>query len=157
MNSFYKKKETKKWTWTSPNGLHKNEIDFIMSNNAKIIKDVSVIHHLNFNSDHKMVRAKLTGTKVKTKRQFRTNNSTIVCTGNTTQFLNNLQDLTNNETKEPLSIQEHYKKIINLLRTETKKTNAESKRVISDETYQLLQERKELLQQKEKKVNRPKI
>ncbi|CAH2096957.1 unnamed protein product [Euphydryas editha] len=157
LNSFYKKKETKRWTWMSPNGIHKNEIDFIMSNNPKYIKDISIIHNLNFNSDHKMVRAKLTGTKIKTKRQFRTDNISIVCTGNTTQLMNNLQKVTNKEAMNQLPIQEQYAELINLLKTETKKVNTESKKVISDETYQLLKERQELLQRKEKKINRSKI
>ncbi|XP_045457584.1 uncharacterized protein LOC123667789 [Melitaea cinxia] len=128
-----------------------------MSNNAKYIKDVSIIHNLNFNSDHKMVRAKLTGTKIKTKRQFRTDNSSILCTGNITQLISNLQKEINKKSIYQLPIQEQYAKLISLLKTETKKVNTDSKKVISDETYQLLKERKELLQKKEKKNYRPKI
>ena len=33
-----------------------------------MIQDVSIIHNLNFNSDHKMVRAKLTSKYIKKKR-----------------------------------------------------------------------------------------
>ncbi|CAH2086352.1 unnamed protein product [Euphydryas editha] len=58
LNSFYKKKSSKKWTWISPNSLYKNEIDYIMSNNAKVFKDVAILNNLNFNTDHRMVRKK---------------------------------------------------------------------------------------------------
>ncbi|CAG4937562.1 unnamed protein product [Colias eurytheme] len=157
LNSFYKKKKTKKWTWMSPNGLYKNEIDFIMSNNSKIIKDVSIIHNLNFNSDHKMVRATLTGTPIKNKRRFCTHNSRIFCTGNITQLINNLQELTNKDINRCQPIQEQYEKLINILKTETKKINVNNKRAISDETKQLLEERRQLLQKKENKNYRHKI
>ena len=55
MNSFYKKKVSRKWTWKGPNGI-KNEIDFILSNNKNVIQDVSVLHHFNTGSDHRLVR-----------------------------------------------------------------------------------------------------
>ncbi|CAG4989725.1 unnamed protein product [Colias eurytheme] len=157
LNSFYKKKKTKKWTWMSPNGQYKNEIDFIMSNNSKIIKDVSIIHNLNFNSDHKMVRATLTGTPIKNKRRFCTHNSGIICTGNITQLINNLQQLTNKDINRCQPIQEQYEKLINILKTETKKINVKNKKFISAETKQLLEERRQLLQKKEKKNYRHKI
>ncbi|XP_045447688.1 uncharacterized protein LOC123656009 [Melitaea cinxia] len=104
-----------------------------------------------------MVRAKLTGTKINTKRQFRTDNSSILCTGNITQLISNLQKEINKKSIYQLPIQEQYAKLISLLKTETKKVNTDSKKVISDETYQLLKERKELLQKKEKKNYRPRI
>lgn len=31
MNSFFKKGKSKKWTWISPNGRDRNEIDFILT------------------------------------------------------------------------------------------------------------------------------
>lgn len=63
LNSFYKKKPSKKWTWISPNGQYKNEIDYIMSNNRKVFKDLCVLSNFNFNSDHRIIRAKLSGTR----------------------------------------------------------------------------------------------
>ena len=41
MNTFVKKKPTRKWTWKGPNGETKNEIDFILANNQEIVKDIS--------------------------------------------------------------------------------------------------------------------
>ncbi|XP_064424659.1 craniofacial development protein 2-like, partial [Latimeria chalumnae] len=58
MNSFFKKKASKKWTWKSPNGV-KNEIDFILSNRKHTIQDESVLSQFNTGSDHRLVRCKV--------------------------------------------------------------------------------------------------
>lgn len=47
MNTFFQKKENKKWTWRSPNGVVKNVIDFIMANDKRIFKDVTVLNTFN--------------------------------------------------------------------------------------------------------------
>jgi len=57
MNTFFKKKEKKKWTWRAPNGTTKNEIDYILTDKKHIIQDVSTISKFKFFSDHRLVRA----------------------------------------------------------------------------------------------------
>ncbi|XP_072943439.1 uncharacterized protein [Epargyreus clarus] len=59
MNSFFKKKPQRKWTWMSPDGTTKNEIDFILADKRHIFNDVSVINRLKTGSDHRMVRGTL--------------------------------------------------------------------------------------------------
>jgi hypothetical protein len=59
MNSFFKKPPHRKWTWMSPDGSTRNEIDFIMSTKRRIFNDVSVIHRVKTGSDHRMVRGTL--------------------------------------------------------------------------------------------------
>ena len=56
MNTFFKKQLNRQWTWTSPNGAMKNEIDYIMTDRPDIFLDISVINSLNTGSDHRMVR-----------------------------------------------------------------------------------------------------
>ncbi|KAL0839235.1 hypothetical protein ABMA28_016001 [Loxostege sticticalis] len=119
LNSYYKKKITKKWTWISPNGLHKNEIDFIMSNNKKVFKNVSVIQNLNFNTDHRIVRATMAGNRPKKTRQFHNKHAVVQFTGDTELLLKNLQ--TSLDYKENLPIQEEYNKLIHQLKTVTRK------------------------------------
>ena len=58
MNTFFKKRLNRRWTWISPNGATKNEIDYIMTDRPDIFLDVSVINSLNTGSDHRMVRGK---------------------------------------------------------------------------------------------------
>ncbi|CAG9131832.1 unnamed protein product [Plutella xylostella] len=59
MNSFYKKKPQRKWTWISPDGKTKNEIDFILTDKKHILNDVSVIIRVKTGSDHRLVRGTL--------------------------------------------------------------------------------------------------
>ena len=54
-NTHFKKKKSRKWTWKSPNGVTKNEIDYILSN-KNIVLNVDVIQRVNVGSDHRMVR-----------------------------------------------------------------------------------------------------
>ena len=58
MNTFFKRKPTKKWTWKSPNGETFNEIDYILASKTALIKNVSVINRVNIGSDHRLVRCK---------------------------------------------------------------------------------------------------
>ncbi len=42
-NSYFQKKENRRWTWASPNRNTRNEIDCKLINNLSIVKDVSVL------------------------------------------------------------------------------------------------------------------
>lgn len=59
MNSFYRKTPQRKWTWASPDGSTKNEIDFIISNRKEIVRDVTVLNKFSIGSDHRLVRSKI--------------------------------------------------------------------------------------------------
>ena len=70
-NTFFQKREGRKWTWKSPNGITKNEIDFILTDEIDNIKDVTVINKVDIGSDHRMVACR-------TKFNFRTERSNMV-------------------------------------------------------------------------------
>lgn len=59
MNTYFKKKECRRWTWISPNGLVKNEIDYFISNKKSIFQDVTVLNKFSTGSDHRMLRSKI--------------------------------------------------------------------------------------------------
>lgn len=59
MNSFFKKKPQRKWTWTAPNGETKNEIDYVLTKTKEIVKDVTVLNNFSTGSDHRLVRTKI--------------------------------------------------------------------------------------------------
>lgn len=59
MNSFFRKQEHRKWTWMSPDGATRNEIDFIMSTKKQIFNDVSVFNAIKTGRDHRNVRSTL--------------------------------------------------------------------------------------------------
>uniref|UniRef100_A0A8R1ILP5 Reverse transcriptase domain-containing protein n=2 Tax=Caenorhabditis japonica TaxID=281687 RepID=A0A8R1ILP5_CAEJA len=71
LNTIYPKRPSRKWTWISPNGKTKNEIDFILTNRREIAVDCEVYcDYLNC-SDHRLLRARFRSTAKKEKsRKF---------------------------------------------------------------------------------------
>ncbi|MFH4973479.1 hypothetical protein AB6A40_000188, partial [Gnathostoma spinigerum] len=58
-NSWFKKAPTRKWTWITPSARKKNEIDYILVDKRRILKDVAIISSFDISSDHRLLRAKL--------------------------------------------------------------------------------------------------
>ena len=58
-NSWFRKKASRRWTWISPNAATKNEIDFILTSEKGILRDVGVVPLFNTGSDHRLLRAKM--------------------------------------------------------------------------------------------------
>lgn len=67
LNTFFNKREEDKWTWISPNGEYRNEIDFVMANKWDNIVDVEVITSIDIQSDHRAVGMRLNWGKKKVK------------------------------------------------------------------------------------------
>lgn len=59
MNSFYRKPPQRKWTWRSPDGATKNEINYVLVSDKRMCTDVSVLNRFSTGSDHRLVRAKV--------------------------------------------------------------------------------------------------
>ena len=51
----FQKKAGRKWTWKSPNGVAKTEIDYILKTRPYIGIEVTVVNQVNTGSDHRMV------------------------------------------------------------------------------------------------------
>lgn len=58
-NTFLKKSAHRKWTWRSPNGNVRNEIDYIITNRLLGMLDTEVVNRFNFYSDHRLIRSVL--------------------------------------------------------------------------------------------------
>lgn len=58
-STFFKKRPSRLWTWRSPNGQTFNQIDHVIAPSNARFQDVSVVNSFNFDSDHRMIRAKL--------------------------------------------------------------------------------------------------
>ena len=56
-NSWFRKKPERRWTWISPNARTKNEIDFILVNKKRLLRNVEVVPLFNTGSDHRLLRA----------------------------------------------------------------------------------------------------
>ena len=60
MNTPFQKKAGRRWTWRSPDGNTKNEIDYIITDKPSMVTDVTVINRVNIGSDHSMVLGSIT-------------------------------------------------------------------------------------------------
>ncbi|KAK6764424.1 hypothetical protein RB195_024664 [Necator americanus] len=58
-NSLFMKKDHRRWTWESPNGVTRAEIDHILTNRGWCLLDVSVLPSFCSGSDHRLFRAKM--------------------------------------------------------------------------------------------------
>lgn len=152
LNTFFKKKSKLRWTWRSPNGEYKNEIDFILSNQPSMFQNIEVLN-INFTTDHRPVRATITLSKhKKTRSNFSTyqysklkNEEEISrykqCI---TSFLPDLQDCS------ITSVQTYHDKIINVISQSLQsarsmqKITHKSQTILSERTLKLMKRRQEL-------------
>ena len=76
MNTQFQKKAGRRWTWRSPDGNTKNEIDYIMTDKPSTVTDGTVINRVNTGSDHRMVMGSITlntraeGRKLLNKKEY---------------------------------------------------------------------------------------
>jgi hypothetical protein len=158
INTCFKKKENRRWTWISPNGLYKNEIDYILSNQPNLFQDITTLN-LNYPSDHRPIRAKIKLAKEKLSRvKLITNQKMLLKNEEQKDMYNEIlkQLLTDAlKHKERIPIQTYYDKIIEAitksLRQASKKTEQhKNHKIFTTRTIKLLQKRKELQNTKNK-------
>lgn len=159
MNSFFKKKPNKKWTWQSPDGNTKNEVDFILTNKPKLFNDVDVLTSIKFSSDHRMVRAALSLNEPKSSRVTYSNVKKC-CTKKEKDITTYLSQLEANKEKLELrendTVQSYYDRLIRTLEEslsltrESKGKEKEHKSILSDETKKLIKRRHDVQHTKPK-------
>lgn len=145
LNSVYKQRNNNRWTWISPDGLHKNEIDYILTTKPKMFHDCRVINNLNFNTNHRMVRAKLHFTTSKKDRPFILKPTTTLIE-NSQNLKENLENFT--RLTGHLDTQNKYEKFEELLHTKESrkpKIKYNSAKWLTRETKELLKIRTELI------------
>ena len=70
-NTYFKKHKCRNyWTWESPNGATKNQIDFILSNQRGVVKNCEVITNVDIASDHRMTRVNISINKKLARLRF---------------------------------------------------------------------------------------
>ncbi|CAH2091439.1 unnamed protein product [Euphydryas editha] len=158
LNSIFKKNVNNKWTWFSPDKKSRNEIDYIISNHPKLFTDTSVISKLNFNTDHRMVRAALKATPAKLPRKHiaptRTTDHSDI-NQLTSHSLDRLRDeLMASDSRD---VKTSYAKLQKNLTNHKNKKLSKHKYTLSNPTLQLIHERKSLFNNKLRKQNTQKI
>ena len=162
LNTVFKKKKNRMWTWLSPDGKSKNQIDFILTNKHKFFPSINVINNLNFSTNHRMVRAELNSSQPKNPRPktsleiIKPNKHLI---GEIANSLNSKLGDYKNETKDA-DTQDKYNWLENKITTITKehskrKENLNNK--MTEKTVNLLNQRAVLISAKNTDKNRKEI
>ncbi|CAK1582177.1 unnamed protein product [Parnassius mnemosyne] len=155
MNTFFKKKARRRWTWMSPNEKIKNEIDFILTNKPNMVSNIEVLNQVKFASDHRLLRTTFHLYQPKKSRKTFQNsikNPTTDYEINkyTESLKSNLED---NITTIPENVQTFYDlledNIISSLKN-NKVTQKKRNSILSEHTKQLIKKRTELINTKNK-------
>lgn len=154
INTFFKKKDKRRWTWQSPNEQYKNEIDFILTNHPHLFQNIETLS-INFTSDHRPLRAKISFTKPTISRCKFINKqySTLKNEEDIKIYTENLKTrILHPEHIE--AVQESYDKIIKCitdsLQTPRPSNSKETRNVLTENTERLLKRRQELQKTKNK-------
>ena len=75
MNTQFQKKAGRRWTWRSPDGHTRNEIDYIMTDKPSMVNDVTVFNRINIGSDHRMVMGSITLNTISERRKLLNKNT----------------------------------------------------------------------------------
>lgn len=153
VNTFYKKNLKRRWTWRSPSGEYKNEIDYILTNRPQMIQNIETLS-INYPSDHRPLRTVITLTKpIKSRANYNNNNkySTLKTEQEILLYRESLKNYipalldTNSED----TVQKYHDKLINsiqisLRRARDTNLHTKNRNVLSERTKKLIKRRQEL-------------
>lgn len=149
MNTFFKKKENRKWTWISPDLKTKNEIDFIMINNPKLITNVEILNNIQFPSDHRPLRATLLLSRpIKCRKNFVTPLNIPKTEVEIKTYIENLNIHMKGKEAVSSDIQTYYnflEKVLTDSLMSKNRTQKERQKIFSKDTDQLIKRRTELI------------
>ncbi|KAL0841626.1 hypothetical protein ABMA28_015281 [Loxostege sticticalis] len=147
MNSFYKKHNKRKWTWISPDGKYKNEIDFVITNMSQHLSNVEVINQLNFSTNHRMVRATFnTKNTTRSRRHFKTGDAKYTTVKISEEMVVKLKESLP-EMSLIKTMQEKYDILEKHILDVGKKLSIEKSKKdrVGDEARELMEKRRELI------------
>lgn len=154
MNTFFKKKESRKWTWISPDKKTKNEIDFILTNSPKIVTNIEVLSNMRYPSDHRPVRANiLLRLPRKSRKNFKSPPYIPKTEKDIKVYVDNLKTHLGSVQSEPADVQTYNNLIAESIAASLKINSTALKRrhkIFSEETEELIRRRTELIHTKHK-------
>lgn len=151
INTFYKKNPKRRWTWSSPSGKYKNEIDFILTNRPQMFQNIETLS-ISYPSDHRPLRAKITLTNpIKSRAKYGNRYSTLKTEEEMKEYKNLIKNQLPALHNYPpdCTVQEYYEKIISIIQLSLCNArrihhNTESIKVLSERTQNLIRRRHEL-------------
>jgi hypothetical protein len=147
MNTWFKKRMGRRWTWRSPSGKTRNEIDYILVDTKRIICDVGTIgQKFDTGSDHRLLRARVKIDQQRERTALRISNARRHGTNLSPQHLEQLIDEEDWTIIE--NIDEDYNEFTQKLlrarqRAEAPAPNRDERR-LSEETRQLMHRKQQI-------------
>lgn len=149
INTYFKKKPSRRWTWQSPNGQYKNEIDYITTNQPNIFQNIETLN-LNFSSDHRLLRSTILLSKPHKSRIAYANKhtSTLKSDENIKEYKKCLEKNLSN-WKETNTVQRCYDSLKSSIMQSLEVKNSSNQsitkhKILSEDTLSLLRRRKSL-------------
>ncbi|KAK6742798.1 hypothetical protein RB195_010207 [Necator americanus] len=141
-NSQFQKPSSLRWTWESPSGGYRNEIDHIIVNKSFCLIDVGVVPKFYTGSDHRLLRGRFSSTRRAEKAaKFRGRNPKTIINWDIFATLAGFW-----EDSAMNNIDEEYDRLVEHLhdcakKAESFKTTKSFKRRLSFETLELIRQR----------------
>ena len=154
MNTQFQKKAGRRWTWRSPDGNTKNEIDYIITVKPSMVTDVTVLNRINTGSDHRMVMGSITlNTRAERRKLLNKNTRTRV----DTQMIGTKKNTFQIELKNRFTALEEHEDMDSLNKNMTemiqqsalsiaKQTMKQKNPKISSPTRALMKKRREMIE-----------
>ena len=151
-NTQFQKKAGRRWTWRSPDGHTRNEIDYIMTDKPSMVTEVTVINRINIGSDHRMVMGSITLNTRAERRQILNKNTRTRCD---TQMIGTKKNTFQLELKNRFTALEEHDDMDSLNKNMTemiqqsamsiaKQTKKQKKPKMSSPTRALMKKRREM-------------
>ncbi|XP_062525564.1 uncharacterized protein LOC134199212 [Bombyx mori] len=155
INTYFKKRPSRRWTWKSPDEKVKNEIDYIMTNVPKIVQNYEVLSNVKFQTDHRLLRATVILSQVKKNRKsFKPPPKIPKNEEETRYYIDSLKSNIDTKLADTRNIQSYYdalEKAITKSLTSKNNTKKEKRhKIFSEETLALINKRSELTLRKNK-------
>lgn len=158
INTYFKKRPNRRWTWKSPDESVKNEIDYIMTNVPKIVQNYEVLNNVKFRTDHRLLRVTvLLNQSKKSRKGFKPSLKIPKTEEETRHYINNLKLYIENKLVDTRNVQSFYDAIEVSIKKSLISQNSPMKekrhKIFSEETITLINKRSELTIRKNKDAN----
>ena len=156
INTQVQNKAGRRWTWRSPDGNTKNEIDYITTDEPSMVTDVTVINSVNIGSDHMMIMGSITlNTRAERRKLLNKNTRPRV----DTQMIGTKKDTFQLELKNIFTALEEHDDSYSINKNMTemiqqsalsiaKQTKKQNHPKISSPTRALMKKRREMIENK---------
>ncbi|XP_045455664.1 uncharacterized protein LOC123665395 [Melitaea cinxia] len=158
INTYFKKRPSRRWTWKSPDESVKNEIDYIMTNVPKIVQNYEVLNNVKFRTDHRLIRATvLLNQPKKSRKGFKPAPKIPKTEEEIRYYIDNLKLNIENKLVDTRNVQSYYDALeLTITKSLTNQNDTKKEKrhkILSEETIALIKKRYELTISKNKDTN----